>query len=145
MVSVIALRNYKRCPLSRRLTGLGMMSGRFGKASAAPPVAGDISAALPSGEELSPPHGLILRPRAHTTTLLIGRVVHHSKLGQRMSALGQKRTLEQVKAMSALLPKADIETQSRDVRFVPKANIGGRQCYSRADLIVTLKEAKKKR
>jgi hypothetical protein len=33
-----------------------------------------------NGEELSPPHGLILRPRAHTTTLLIGRVVHHSKL-----------------------------------------------------------------
>jgi hypothetical protein len=59
-----------------------------------------------------------------------------------MSALGQKRTLEQVKAMSALLPKADIETQSRDVRFVPKADIGGR--HSRADLIVTLKEAKKK-
>ena len=98
-----------------------------------------------NGEQLSPPHGLILRPRAHTTTLLIGRVVHHSKLRQRMSALGQKRTLEQVKAMSALLPKADIETQSRDVRFVPKADIGGRQCYSRADLIVTLKEAKKKR
>ena len=27
--------------------------------------------------------------------------------------------------MSALPPKADIETQSRDVRFVPKADIGG--------------------
>jgi hypothetical protein len=26
--------------------------------------------------------------------------------------------------MSALPPKADIETQSRDVRFVPKADIG---------------------
>ena len=25
--------------------------------------------------------------------------------------------------MSALLPKADIETQSRDVRFVPKADM----------------------
>ena len=42
-----------------------------------------------------------------------------------MSALGQKRTLESVRAMSALPPKADIETQSRDVRFVPKAHIGG--------------------
>ena len=28
-----------------------------------------------NGEELSPPHGLILRPRVHTTILLIGRVV----------------------------------------------------------------------
>jgi len=27
--------------------------------------------------------------------------------------------------MSALPPKADIETQSRDVRFVPKADIPG--------------------
>src|SRR5262249_11984534 len=45
-----------------------------------------------NGEDLSPPLGLILRPRAHTTTLLIGRVVHHSKLRQRMSALGQKQT-----------------------------------------------------
>src|SRR5215472_17427196 len=40
-----------------------------------------------------------------------------------MSALGQKQTSEGVQAMSALHPKADIETQSRDVRFVPKADI----------------------
>jgi hypothetical protein len=35
--------------------------------------------------------------------------------------------------MSALPPKADIETQSRDVRFVPKADILHRSkdhCYS---------------
>src|SRR6516164_408636 len=38
---------------------------------------------------------------------------------QLMSALGQKRTSEQVRAMSALPPKADIGTQSRNVRFVP--------------------------
>src|SRR5262249_61931593 len=100
-----------------------MMSGRFGKASAAPPVAGDISAALPNGEELSPPHGLILRPRAHTTTLLIGCVVHHSKLQQLMSALGHKRTFSSAIAMSALPPKADIGTRSWNVRFVPKADI----------------------
>src|SRR5262249_52446537 len=37
-----------------------------------------------------------------------------------MSALGQKRTSRHVRAMSALPPKADIETQSRDVCFVPK-------------------------
>ena len=41
-----------------------------------------------------------------------------------MSALGQKRTLEHVRAMSALPPKADIGTQSWNVRFVPKADIG---------------------
>src|SRR6516165_3786551 len=49
-------------------------------------------------------------------------VVHHSKFRWLMSALGHKRTLEQLRAMSALPPKADIETQSRDVRFVPKAD-----------------------
>ena len=42
----------------------------------------------------------------------------------RMSALGQKRTLECVRAMSALPPKADIGTQSRDVRFVQKGDMG---------------------
>jgi hypothetical protein len=40
-----------------------------------------------------------------------------------MSALGQKQTLQSVEPMSALSPKADIETQSRDVRYVPKADI----------------------
>jgi hypothetical protein len=40
-----------------------------------------------------------------------------------MSALGQKRTSEDVKAMSALPPKADIGTQLWNVRFVPKANV----------------------
>src|SRR5262249_25540510 len=39
-----------------------------------------------------------------------------------MSALGQKQTSELVQSMSALPPKADIETRSRDVRFVPKAD-----------------------
>ena|SRR6516165_7294378 len=40
-----------------------------------------------------------------------------------MSALGQKQTLAQVSVMSALPPKADIGTQSWDVRYVPKADI----------------------
>ena len=40
-----------------------------------------------------------------------------------MSALGHKQTFECVCAMSALPPKADIGTQSRNVRFVPKADI----------------------
>src|SRR5215472_4279375 len=39
-----------------------------------------------------------------------------------MSALGQKRTLGHVRAMSALPPKADIGAQSRNVRFVPEAD-----------------------
>jgi hypothetical protein len=40
-----------------------------------------------------------------------------------MSALGHKRTFRDVQAMSALLPKADIDRCGRDVRFVPKADI----------------------
>jgi hypothetical protein len=40
-----------------------------------------------------------------------------------MSALGHKRTFREVETMSALPPKADIGTQSRNVRFVPKADI----------------------
>jgi hypothetical protein len=40
-----------------------------------------------------------------------------------MSALGQKRTFPNVRPMSALPPKADIGTQSWNVRFVPKADI----------------------
>src|SRR5262249_26638756 len=41
-----------------------------------------------------------------------------------MSALGQKRTSECFQPMSALPPKADIGTQSRNVRFVPEADMG---------------------
>ena len=41
-----------------------------------------------------------------------------------MSALGQKQTLVHVRVMSALPPKADIDQSSRDVRFVPKADMG---------------------
>src|SRR5262249_58838543 len=59
--------------------------------------------------------------------------VHHSKVGWRMSAMGQKRTLRCVCAMSALPPKADIGWVCRDVRYVPKADIvrcGERRRYS---------------
>jgi len=48
---------------------------------------------------------------------------HSSNLELPMSALGQKRTLEHVRVMSALPPKADIGSQPRNVRFVPKADI----------------------
>jgi hypothetical protein len=40
-----------------------------------------------------------------------------------MSALGHKQTFGLRKAMSVLPPKADIETRSRDVRFVPKLDL----------------------
>ena len=40
-----------------------------------------------------------------------------------MSALGHKRTSRHVWIMSALPPKADIDAQSVNVRFVPKADI----------------------
>jgi hypothetical protein len=36
-----------------------------------------------------------------------------------MSALGQKQTLQSMRPMSALPPKADIDRACRDVRFVP--------------------------
>src|SRR5262249_9563569 len=48
--------------------------------------------------------------------------LHSTNPERLMSALGQKRTLESVRAMSALPPKADIGTQPCDVRFVPKAD-----------------------
>ena len=41
-----------------------------------------------------------------------------------MSALGQKQTSRSQISMSALPPKADIAQHDRDVRFVPKADIG---------------------
>src|SRR6516165_514391 len=53
----------------------------------------------------------------------VGYIVHHGKFWVPMSALGQKRTLAHIHVMSALPPIADIGTQSRDVRFVPKADI----------------------
>ena len=40
-----------------------------------------------------------------------------------MSALGQKRTCAVQNVMSALPPKADMCGATRDVRFVPKADI----------------------
>jgi hypothetical protein len=40
-----------------------------------------------------------------------------------MSALGQKRTLEDFQAMSALPPKADIANYYWHVRFVPEEGI----------------------
>jgi len=51
--------------------------------------------------------------------------VHHSKFRWLMSALGHKRTFRNVRAMSALPPKADIGQDGCNVCFVPKADIHG--------------------
>jgi hypothetical protein len=40
-----------------------------------------------------------------------------------MSALGHQRTFRDIGVMSALPPKADIDRQLRNVRFVPKVAI----------------------
>ena len=53
-----------------------------------------------------------------------------------MSALGQKQTSRHVRAMSALLPKADIGTQRRNVRYVPKTDICGAANSSLFDHLV---------
>jgi len=46
--------------------------------------------------------------------------LHGNNLEALMSALGQKRTLQSVRPMSALPPKADIIERDPHVRFVPK-------------------------
>jgi hypothetical protein len=50
-------------------------------------------------------------------------VLRRSNMPKRMSALGQKQTSAHVRVMSALPPKADIGTQSWNVRFVPKRTL----------------------
>jgi len=40
-----------------------------------------------------------------------------------MSALGHKRTFLNVRPLSALRPKADMDQHDHDVRFMPKADI----------------------
>src|SRR5262249_48084263 len=53
----------------------------------------------------------------------VGCIVHDRKFWLPMSALGQKQTLQSVRPMSALPPKADMDQRGCDVRFVPKADI----------------------
>ena len=47
-----------------------------------------------------------------------------------MSALGQKQTYAAQKVMSALPPKADMCGATRDVPYVPKANVRTSVCGS---------------
>jgi hypothetical protein len=50
--------------------------------------------------------------------------VPYSNINCWTSDLGEKRTSEHVHGMSDLPPKADIEDAMKNVRFVPKADIG---------------------
>src|SRR5215469_12645051 len=62
---------------------------------------------------------MVFKFRLHLELLLeLGEMFQMRSL----SALGQKRTSKHVRVMSALPPKADIGTQSRNVRFVPNAD-----------------------
>ena len=54
-----------------------------------------------------------------------------------MSALGQKQTCAAQNAMSALPPKADMCGATRDVRFVPIADIANRSVSWQASLAFT--------
>jgi hypothetical protein len=55
----------------------------------------------------------------------LGVGLHSSNPDPVMSPLGQKRASRPFRRMSALPPKADIGTQSWNVRFVPKADMVG--------------------
>jgi hypothetical protein len=50
--------------------------------------------------------------------------VHRSEGGLLMSVVGQKQTFRNVRAMSALPPKADIDGARWNVRFGPTTDIG---------------------
>jgi hypothetical protein len=52
-----------------------------------------------------------------------GVKLHRSNLEPSMSALGQKRTFTYLRPMSALPPKADIDQDGCNFRFVPKVDI----------------------
>ena len=67
-------------------------------------------------------HGIVSAQTGALEGARTGFVQLLGKAGS-MSVMGQKQTFRIVRAMSALPPKADIGTQSRDVRFVPKADI----------------------
>src|SRR5262249_22026173 len=79
---------------------------------------------LPQG--LGPAHCIDYSRDLRLTKWGSGVSLHSNNPNPPMSALGQKQTLRYVRRMSALPPKADIGTQPRNVRFVPKADI--RRC-----------------
>ena len=63
---------------------------------------------------------------AKTVQCIVGKCAPSARIkmsSDRHFALQQSSRLGHLRAMSALPPKADIGTQPRDVRFVPKADI----------------------
>src|SRR6516165_8361660 len=75
------------------------------------------------GTPFGVPRGCCLATVGPCEVLVGEPYVHCSKFDQPMSALGQKQTSRRLQPMSALPPKADIGTQSRNVRYVPKADM----------------------
>ena len=67
----------------------------------------------------------IASPRGSKRGIVAGQTgtLEVVKTALRNVRLGQKQTSPHLQPMSALPPKADIGTQLRDVRFVPKADI----------------------
>jgi hypothetical protein len=66
---------------------------------------------------------LVAQQQGFTTGEMGSEVILRSNnLQDRMSALGQKRTLRGVRLMSALPPKADIAERGWNVRYVPQAD-----------------------
>ena len=61
-------------------------------------------------------------PEDQYPTTPFSGVVRHSKIGRPTSAWGQKQTLQSVRPMSALPPKADVDRWLRDALFVRKAD-----------------------
>ena len=54
-----------------------------------------------------------------------------------MSGLGQEQTFRAVREMSALLPKADMADATRNVRFVPIADIGTQPLNVRFRVVIS--------
>src|SRR6516165_3429108 len=82
----------------------------------------DQARGLPTGAARMGPNASCLRSQPDHT--IEEAVVHHSKIGRPMCALGQKQTSAHVHPMSALPPKADIAAAMSIVR-ITNCYIGG--------------------
>src|SRR5262249_9416727 len=72
---------------------------------------------------IAPTYGVQLQQEFLTGEMRFWVKLHSSNFESRMSASGQKQKSELIQTMSALPQKANIESQSRNVRFVPIADI----------------------
>src|SRR5262249_35751629 len=75
-----------------------------------------------TGDEIASPHRRCPYRMQYTSTSWDNYGAARVPAKGLMSALGQKQTSQHLQPMSALPPKADIGTQSRNVRFVPQAD-----------------------